>query len=282
MALVRDFDLKWDYNDPAATERVFRSMLGGAPDEAYRQELMTQIARTLGLQRRFEEAASLLSEIQPLNDRVAVRQLLERGRVLNSSGEKAQAMPLFVEAMERASAAGEEFFAVDAAHMVGIAAPIEEQLRWNEKAVAIAEAATDERAKGWLGSLYNNIGWTHHEAGRYESAMDAFRKALECRERSGEVEKVLVARWCVARCLRSLGRVEEALRIQEELFEEHSKTGSSDGYVNEEIAECLLALGRTADASPYFRSAYLELSKDQWLAAESPERLERMKELAAI
>ena len=41
-----------------------------------------------------------------------------------------------------------------------------------------------------MGSLYNNLGWTHHEAGRYERALDMFQKALGEREASGRAEQI--------------------------------------------------------------------------------------------
>ena len=33
-------------------------------------------------------------------------------------------------------------------------------------------------AKKWLGSLYNNIGWTYHDLQQYEAALAIFQKAL--------------------------------------------------------------------------------------------------------
>jgi hypothetical protein len=89
-----DFDAMWDYNQPAQTERAFREVLRqteDAADAAYRAELLTQIARTLGLQRRFDEAHALLDQVEPMlagggMDVPRVRWLLERGRTLNSSG----------------------------------------------------------------------------------------------------------------------------------------------------------------------------------------------------
>ena len=53
-----------------------------------------------------------------------------------------------------------------------------------------------------------------------------------------------IARWCVARCLRSLDRTEEALAEQQALAAELEAIGETDAYVAEEIAECLSALGR--------------------------------------
>src|SRR5262249_52931333 len=53
-----DFDALWNYDQPAETERAFREALARTEAAAllgYRLELLTQIARTQGLQRRFDE-----------------------------------------------------------------------------------------------------------------------------------------------------------------------------------------------------------------------------------
>jgi hypothetical protein len=52
-----------------------------------------------------------------------VRYLLERGRVFNSTGHRLEASPLFREAWELASAAGQDFYAASAAHMLVISEP---------------------------------------------------------------------------------------------------------------------------------------------------------------
>lgn len=59
MTTLPDFDSLWDYNHPAETERRFRELLPVATssaDRSYCAQLLTQIARTLGLQRRFDES----------------------------------------------------------------------------------------------------------------------------------------------------------------------------------------------------------------------------------
>ncbi len=281
-----DLDELWDFDDPALTERRFRDRLPQvAADPPRRLELLTQIARAQGLQRRFDDAHATLDQVQaqlpeatPL---VRVRYLLERGRVFNSSKRLEQARPLFAEAWEAAVAAGEAFYAVDAAHMLGIAAPPDEQLAWNLKALALAEQARDERARGWLGSLHNNIGWTYFENGRYDAALDHFKNALARRQAQGQVRETRIARWCVARALRALGQIEEALRQQRALLGEWQQAGGQDGFVSEEIGECLLALGQAEAARPHFAEAHRLLSQDAWLADSEPKRLARLARLAA-
>src|SRR5262249_27277867 len=140
-----DFDALWDYERPEDTERAFRDLLAQAEasgDGGYLAELLTQVARTQGLQRQFDAAHATLDEaerrLEPAMQRARVRYLLERGRVHNSSGQPEAARPFFHEAWELAQAAGEDFYAVDAAHMLGIANPPAEQLEWSRKALELA------------------------------------------------------------------------------------------------------------------------------------------------
>jgi tetratricopeptide (TPR) repeat protein len=168
--------------------------------------------------------------------------LLERGRVINSSGDPVRARPLFQSALDAASAAGFEHLAVDALHMLAIVAPAPEQDALNRRALEIAAAADDPRARQWRASLLNNMGWSAFERGEPEVALRLFEEALSAREEQGKLPEILIARWCVARALREIGRVEEALGMQLELADAHRAAGTSDRYVDEEIAACRAAL----------------------------------------
>ncbi len=281
------FDDLWDFDRPEDTERTFRAFLaevGDTLDEEARLELQTQIARCLGLQRKHTEAHAVLDEVKPcLNDTMPVarvRYLLERGRVFNSSCERDRARNHFSEAWERGRAAHLDGYAVDAAHMRGIVEPDEAGHGWNLKAIALADSSSDLTARRWRGSLHNNMGWYEHGQGRYDAALAHFEKAMEYRRTEGKPAEIRVAHWCVARCLRSLGRVDEALVIQRELELELADTDHPDGFVFEEIAECFLALDRAAEAGPYFKRAHDLLSQDAFLVESEPERLERMRTLA--
>jgi tetratricopeptide (TPR) repeat protein len=281
---MADIDSLWDYDDPAGTEQRFRALLPECADDAQRAEALTQIARTFSLRRRFDDAHRTLDEANSLitNDqsRPYLRYLLERGRTFNSAGQREQASELFTQAWDLAHEIGEENLAVDAAHMLAISEPGERQLEWNLRALDYAEQARDPRARDWLGALYNNLGWTYHAAGEYAKALDLFERAVKVREAKGQATPLRIAHWCVARCLRSLGRIEAALALQRKLLAELQTNGGSDGYVLEEIGECLLALSRTDEARPYFAQAYALLSQDAWLAESEPRRLERLKQLA--
>jgi tetratricopeptide (TPR) repeat protein len=285
---VPDFDRLWDFNQPAETEKRFRALLPQAQnsgDRVYHAELLTQIARTLGLQQKFEEAHHLLDSVETMltedMKRPRIRYLLERGRVLNSSGAPDRARPLFIEAWEQARQVGEDSYAVDAAHMVAIVAQGQEALSWNRAALQLAETSSQERARSWLGSLYNNMGWTYHDMGQYDQALEIFDRALKFREQEGKLDRIRIAKWCIARTLRSLGRVEEALEMQQALLKEAEASNEEPGYTYEELGECLLLLKRESEAKPYFARAYAVLSQDPWLNRNEPGRLQRLQELSS-
>ncbi len=284
-----DFESLWNYSKPAETEAAFRALLPAAEDAEdaeYRLQLKTQIARTLGLQRRFDAAHVLLDEVAAATDEntpvAGLRLLLERGRAHNSGGSPDEAHPLFEEAWRAGVALGEDFYAVDAAHMLAIVSSGDEVLAWNQRALEHAEASEDPRARRWRASLCNNIGWTHHAAGRHTEALESFQRALDAFEEQGKPQRIRIARWSVARALRSLGRVEEALVQQQSLHQEQQRLSppEEDPYVREELGECLLALGRTHEARPHFAAAWEMLSQDVGLSEREPDRLERLRELA--
>lgn len=281
------FDELWNYNDPAGTERVFRELrprLAELGDESLLLQLDTQIARTLGLQRRFDEAHALLDEVEPRLDGqpdvVRVRYLLERGRALNSSGRAEEARELFIDAWRQGRASGEDALAVDAAHMVAITEEGAEAIRWNRIALDWSDRSGDERAKKWRGSLLNNLAWGYHELGEYEQALTHFEDALMFQRRTDNMERTEIAEWCVARCLRSLGRTKEALLRQQDLLSRKEAGGRKDAYVLEEIGECLWAMDRKDEARPWLGRAWEQLSQDPWLAEREPDRLARLKSRA--
>jgi tetratricopeptide (TPR) repeat protein len=276
----------WDFGDPAASETRFRAALADPGVSAETAaELKTQLARSMGLQRRFDDAAAELDTIEPqlprLGQRAAVRYWLERGRVLNSSGNTGSARLPFETAWDLARAAGLDGLAVDAAHMVAIVADGPEAIRWNETALAYAEASSDPRARRWRASLLNNLGWSRHDAGEFEAALRLFREALEARRAAGAKGSLSTERWCIARALRSLGRYEEALTDQETLAAE-LPAEEPDGFVEEERGELLLAMGRPADARPHLSAAAQLLAMDPWIASDQPARIERLRQLSGL
>jgi tetratricopeptide (TPR) repeat protein len=230
-----DFDSLWDYSQPDHTEIRFREILLQIPeDDPALLELLTQIARAQGLQRKFDKAHLTLDQVERrlggIASRPQLRYLLERGRVFNSLGHAGQARPFFEQALELATQLNEDFYAVDALHMLAIIAPPGQNLPLNLKAIKLAESSADKRARYWLGSLYNNAGWSYHDMRDYASALAAFEKAEAYRRAKGNVNEIRIAVWCVARALRSLDRVEEALSKQMALKDEFESAGETDGF----------------------------------------------------
>lgn len=289
---MQPFDKLWDYNNPAETEARFRSLLSEYPESkdkgAYLQ-LLTQLARTYSLRRLFTEAHDLLNEVKEklgINSGVEhIRYHLERGRTFNSSGKKDEAKAEFEIAKQLAVELKEDFYAIDAIHMLAIVAPPLESIELNKEGVLKAEQSTQERAKDWLGSLYNNLGWGYFDLGQYELALSIFLRALKWRQdmaaRQGKetTPAVFIAKWTVARTLRALNRIDDAIKVQLGLMEEMVKGEAADGYVYEELGELYLLKGEEIHKM-YFQFAYNELSKDSWFAANETARLNRMKELA--
>jgi tetratricopeptide (TPR) repeat protein len=254
----------WDFSDPAASERRFRDAAAAAEgDAALIYE--TQVARTHGLRRDFERAREVLAGLEP---RLAAAGLearawyaLELGRAFVSAAHsddevteeaRATAREAFQTAHDLARAASCDAVAVDALHMMAFvdSAP-EAALEWGRKALALVDASDQPDARRWEASLRNNTGYALHQLGRYEEALDDFRKAAALREAGTDAAATRAAHWMVAWTLRSLQRFEEALAIQLRLEAECDAAGEPDSYVYEELELLYRGLGQDDDADRY-------------------------------
>ena len=283
-----DFMAQWDYQDPAASALRFHALLPEARAAGLQceLELLTQIARNHSLQRQFAQAHQLLDEIEPrlteTTPRARLRVLLERGRTFNSAGDKASARALFEQAWQQGLKHKELYLAIDAAHMIAIAAPLEEQSRWHQLAMELAERSTDTKARGWLATLYNNQGWTLFELGRLDEAIACQQKCLAWHEQHNNQGKAFIARWSLARLSRAQDRHEQAMAELAQLRDDMAAVGTpEDGYVFEELGENALVLNDPA-ATEYFARAWFLLSQDGWFTANEAERLARLKLLAKL
>ncbi|MCS3454813.1 hypothetical protein M2366_000852 [Aeromonas sp. BIGb0405] len=284
-----DFMTLWDYQDPVTSAMRFQTQLAEAVasgDLPLELEIITQLARTHSLRHQFDEAHQLLDAMTPRltahTERARLRWLLERGRCFNSAADKEAARPLFEQAWQLALALKEDYLAIDAAHMVAIAAPLEEQRRWHQLAMALAERSSDEKVRGWLPSLYSNQGWTLFELGRLEEARQYQQKCLAWHAQHHNPAKAFIARWSLARLTRAQGLHEQALTELTQLQAQMVEAGEpEDGYLFEELGENALALSDPA-AAEYFARAWFLLSQDPWLKANAAERLARLKQLAKL
>ena len=282
-----NIDEFWDYAHPQKTHDTLYALLepSKVASSNYYGEVLSQLARTKSVQGKFGEAQRYLDKLEQICDDELttsfIRYNLERGRSYNSNNEKLLASRYFVIAFTIAWKLKEDFYKIDAAHMLGISEPPEKQLSWNLLALSLAESSAQKRAKKWLGSLYNNIGWTYHDQGNFQEALKIFSKAYEWREAQKDVKGSLIAKWTIGRCYRSLGKIKDALAMQKSLLNDYDSFKiDSDGYVHEEIGECLVLQKKNKEAAQYFATAYSLLKKDKWLQKNEKERLERLKFLS--
>ncbi len=277
----------WDFYEPAETEQKFVALIDEAKQSdntEYLPALLSQIARTYSLRREFDSSHERLDEAESHLDNsmftARTLVLLERGRAYNSDGKKDKALPLFRDAFYVADAAGLEDLSVDAAHMIAIAETGEKMKRWNLIAMAIAETSEDPNASRWLGSLYNNQGWTYFDEGDYNAALNLFEKGVKFRKDRGQTREWQIARWTVARTYRAQNRLDDAYKIQVKLLDEVGDDTMQLGYIHEELGELLLLNDDPAHTS-HFAKAYEILSEDAWLQKNELDRLVRLKDLGS-
>jgi tetratricopeptide (TPR) repeat protein len=268
----------WDFADLPATEERFRGRLAEPITDGQRAEVLTQLARVEGLRGDFTAGHQLLADAEALAEPDSagrVRVLLERGRLLRSSGAAAEALPLFTAAFVLAGHRGDEHLAVDAAHMAALVDSTEE---WTQRAVELARQSADPEVRRWIGPLMNNLGWAHHGAGRFTEALGAFQQALAAREQfPDEAHEVEVARYAVARTLRALGRPAEAAELMGQAVAWARGAGAPDGWFHEELAEDYAALEWWREAADQ-----AELALGLLHANQAPERVGRLRQLAAL
>lgn len=194
-------DRLWNFEDPALSEQRFREALA---DPAYntdeKAELATQLGRAMGLQERYEEADALLDSIDCEEEpTVGVRVVLERGRLLNSSGHAAMAVPLLEQAAELGDHLGEEYLTVDALHMLAKADPAHAEA-WTRSALEYASTAHDRHTRRWMAGLHNSLGWMLHGAGRFIEALVEFQLAEQWAEQAGTPAQQQQAREAILAC----------------------------------------------------------------------------------
>ena len=257
-----DLDQAWDWRQPELSAQRFRALQQAAsPDD--HAVLQTQIARSFGLRRQFTEARAALAPLQAqlatLGAEPRVRYHLELGRSWISAthpaaertpAARATAREAYLEALSLAVAAELDDLAVDALHMLAF---VETDpllaLQWNEQALALATTSAQPAAQRWEASLRHNLGLDLHRLGRLDAALAMFQANLPASARLGKPERLRIAHWMVAWTLRSLGRFDEALVIQQRLARENAEAGTPDEHVYRELGLLHAALGNAEQAS---------------------------------
>lgn len=231
------FDSFWKEQDVPTL--LFEKLLNDkattlSPSE--RAEALTQLARCQGLSSEFKVAHATLDSIpaedHPQGSTAHVRWLLEKGRVLRSSGkgQDPETKACFLAAYNEAK---EDFFKIDAAHMLAIIDPTgrpdgaEATENWTSAGLKLARSSPHPRTQMWAASLVHNAAWDALDAGKPEDALALFKEGRGLRKRAFEenpTEKnkktYRISRWSVARALRECGENKEAYDIQQTLWEE--------------------------------------------------------------
>ena len=269
-AFAATLDALWDFDKPAVSEERFRAELAQVARRRRReaQEVAhadraharpaAQVRRRARAARRRRSASS-----RTLPAHVRVRYLLERGRTFNSSGAPQRAVPLFAEALALAERDKDEFYAVDAAHMLGIAAPAGERLDWNLKALALAEAR-DRSARPRLA----RIALQQHRLDLLRRRRRDRRRSTTGRRRSPRARRRATPRTIARREVDGRARLPRASaasttpRPRRRASPPSRAIGETDGYVYEELAEIALARGDAKAARPWAAKAHAALKDD--------------------
>lgn len=298
---LENFDELFTGN-PVDIEKNMTALLPEAErreDKSIYLQILSQIALAQAMQQNFDLAHKTLDMadglLEPRYKLAQIRLLLERGRVYHQSGNTDKSLPLFIKSYEKAKLNKDfDFHTVNAAHMVAIVAnDVDDKIKWNKIAIALAEKTSDERCQAWLGAIHNNLAQNYIEAEKYSDALDSFQKCKSYAEERGDPIVIRGASWGIARSLRSLNQLEKALKIQKDLLIQYEDISSKNllpielvrtgrGLVYEELAEIYLAQNNKEQSKKYSLLAYDGLSQDPWMKKLYPKRLERMKELSNL
>jgi hypothetical protein len=144
------------------------------------------------------------------------RYLGVRGRFEWNDGDNETATATFREMFDYCE--GHELWerAVDAAHMIAITGDKREKFDWSLKGIEMAEKGGME---GWLGPLWNNLGWNYYDEQRYGEAYDALVKAREYHYKGEQELPKLIADYSVVHVMMMQERTHEAEAAMLEVLE---------------------------------------------------------------
>ncbi len=179
--------------------------------------------------------------------------------------------------------------AVDAANMITITGGMEERVEWGIRGI---EAAEKGNLESWLAPLWNNLGWTYNDLGRYEESLEALKKAREYHYRKENEKAMLIADWSVGHAYRMVGKSDSASTWMNKVYDwavkrydQDSSPGNAEwvGFSNRELGELALVRGDRKTALENFTNAkkYLaEAGMAEWDAKGFEELINRIEKLS--
>lgn len=246
-------------------------------DVTTRVEALAQVARCYSILGQegegrpyLERAGTLASGSDPL---AWSRYQNVKGIYEREAGDSTAATATFIALYEYCVQQALHERAINAAHMVAIAADPETQITWALKGIAAAEAGGQEN---WLAVLWNNLGWTYDGLGRYPEALEALQTAREYHWKTGDDVAKLIADWSVGHAHRKVGDLqaarawmEKTLAWAEERYTKDPGPGTAEwvGFSLKELGEIAL-VERGADSGRYLLKQALEKLREaqmeQW------------------
>ena len=99
----------------------------------------------------------------------------------------------------------------------------------------MVDASEQSRHEGGKPSIRSNLGESLFELGRYDEALEQFRRSTALFEQRQDARSARDGYWHVAHALRALNRNPEALAIQLRLERECDAAGAPKVYIFEEL-----------------------------------------------
>jgi len=251
------------FEDIAAEADAAGDNTAYAEAASMRARTMLQLGDRHGGEVWLEQALARTSVDDPLG---WSRYLGVRGRFEWTAKDSAATVATFRELFDYCEANGLYERAVDATHMMALVAPREERFEWARNGIAMAEAG---ELTGWLGPLWNNMGWDYVDAGDYEEGLAALEQARVYHYETGQQLSKLIADYSVAHVKRLMGDTDAAKMELQGVFaqaNEMQEAGHLDavewmGFSRWELAEIAVAEDDNQTAAEFMNQALRELEQ---------------------
>lgn len=282
-----DVDGFWNTQDLPETEKRIRALLpyGESAATLSQIEALTQAVRLFTLQKKFKEAKdflvyanTLLKELPSSETaKLQIRYFLEEGRFYCLTMCPTKALESFRQAWEISrSQTNLEYLAIDSAYMISVTLPAKQGKEWFKIAMEMSENSEDNSlASKWRTYLHLRAGWLAFDMYDYVTSLKLFEKA-QAEVGSENLFLIRTILWSRGRVLRALGQIEEAKKIQQNIYMENASNGDANGHVCLELAECCKAMKKTEEAAMYFELAYEKLKSNTWYSENFANELTEM------